>query len=71
MIIFIIISAIGWLISLGTAIAGMVVSWGDKDKNLFDEALILFVLSIFGGFVIGWILVGFYIKVNWIDSHFN
>ena len=71
MITFIILSAIGWLISLGMAISGMIVSWRDKDKDLFDEALILFVLSIFGGFVIGWILVGFYVKTNWIDSHFE
>ena len=68
---FIIIATIGWLISLITAIMGLMVGWRDKNKIEFNKAVILLVFSIPGGFFIGWLLVGIFIKTYFIDSHFD
>ncbi len=71
MITFIVLVSIGWIISLGTAIKGMIVGWIDKDKHGFYDSFKLLVLSIPGGFVIGWILLGAYVKMDLIDKRFN
>ena len=68
---FIIIATIGWLISLITAVMGLMVGWRDKDKHGFYDSFKLLVLSIPGGFVIGWILLGAYVKMDLIDKRFN
>ena len=62
MITFIIISIIGWLISFGTAIKGMVTGWKTIDKDTFTYSFKLFILSIPSGWVIGWIILAGYIK---------
>lgn len=71
MITVIVIVAIGWLISFGVAIKGMIVGWRDKNKSDFYDALGMFKLSIPFGVIIGWILVGEYIKTNFLDKHFE
>ena len=51
---FITLAIIGWVISLGMAIYGMIISWRDKIKSEFYESGGLFLISIPFGFVIGW-----------------
>ena len=71
MITFIIISAIGWLISLGTAIAGMIISWREKDKETFELGISTTLIGLLFGFVVGWVLLGAMIKTKYIDPHFD
>jgi hypothetical protein len=50
---------------------GLMVGWRDKNKIEFNKAVTLLVFSIPGGFFIGWLLVGIFIKTYFIDSHFE
>ena len=71
MITFIILALIGWVISFGLAISGMISSWRDKIKSEFYEAMGLFLLSIPFGYVVGWAAVVAFIKDAVIDKHFD
>ena len=71
MVTFIILAIIGWVISFGMAIYGMIISWRDKIKTEFYEAMGLFLLSIPSGFVIGWAAVIAFIKDAVVDKHFD
>lgn len=71
MITFIILTIIGWSISFFAAIKGMIVGWKTIDKDIFTYSFKLFILSIPGGWVIGWILLAGYIKGIWVDKHFD
>ena len=44
MITFIILVTIGWLISFGTVIGGMIVGWRDLDSEVFYDGFKLFAL---------------------------
>ena len=71
MITFIILALIGWVISFGLAISGMISSWRDKKKIAFYESISLFLISIPFGLVIGWAAVVAFIKDAVIDKHFE
>lgn len=71
MTIFIILAIIGWVISFLMAIYGMIVSWRNKTKDEFYEAMRLFLLSILLGMVVGWAAVVAFIKYNVLDKHFD
>ena len=71
MITLIILALIGWVISFGMAIYGMIISWRDKIKTEFYEAMGLFLISIPFGLIIGWAGVVALIKDAVIDKHFE
>ena len=71
MITLIILALIGWVISFGFALSGMISSWRDKIKSEFYEAMGLFLISIPFGLVIGWAAVVAFIKDAVIDKHFE
>ena len=71
MITLITLALIGWLISFGMAIYGMIISWRDKIKSDFYESGGLFLISIPFGYVIGWAAVVAFIKDTMIDKHFD
>ena len=71
MITFIILALIGWIISFGFAISGMISSWRNKIKSEFYEAMGLFLISIPFGLIIGWAAVVAFIKDAVIDKHFE
>jgi SNF family Na+-dependent transporter len=68
---FITLAIIGWIISLTFGIKTIIEGWLDKDKELFNEGLSMFGLSIPFGLILGWVLLGAMIKTKYIDKHFE
>lgn len=71
MVTFIILGIIGWVISFGLAIGGMLKAWNNKDKEDFYNSGGLFLISIPFGWVIGWAAIVAFIKDAVIDKHFD
>lgn len=71
---FITLAIIGWLISFGMAIQHIVTGWRNKDKEKFTEGINLFIFSVIGGFIVGWLWMGVAfdnVFEKWTDKHFE